>query len=245
MSEYRDLFGAPSAPMRDLFGEQQTAPQASPAVETYADLFAEQTKLTQPQEINSGEVTSTVPKTIASTEGINLRYAELIQASEQLMHRVIDLTQSVKGRENLLNTIFTEAKRQADALQNIINPKRSLLFKKKTIDKAQAHTLIDQLQLFMRQELKPDLFLQNDIDELLRQTDYLDRLADVLKTDGLLVLAPQDQLLNRILTQAQILALQAASTRQLTAQLTEQLQDIENWRTHFLSLLVVSIQQKL
>ncbi|AMC36203.1 hypothetical protein [Janthinobacterium sp. B9-8] len=244
MSGYRDLFGAPSAPMRDLFGEQQVAPPAAPVAEALTDLFAGQTSATVPAKADLNPAPA-APTTIASTEGVNLRYAELTQASEQLMHRVIDLTQSVKSRENLLNTIFTEAKRQADDLQATINPKRSILFRKTTIDKAQAHALIDQLQLFMRQELKPDLFLQNDIDELLRQTDYLDRLAHVLKTDALLVLAPQDQLLNRILTQAQILALQAASTRQLTAQLGEQLHDIENWRTHFLSLLVVNIQQKL
>ncbi|STR44679.1 hypothetical protein [Iodobacter fluviatilis] len=244
MSGYRDLFGAPAAPMRDLFGEPK-APQTAPASENLADLFAGQTPPAKPDEIKADKALSTAPKTIASTEGVNLRYAELIKASEQLMHRVIDLTQSVKSRENLLNTLFTEAKRQADDLQAAISPKRSLLFGKKAPDKAHAHALIDQLQLFMRQELKPDLFLQNDIDELLRQTDYLDRLADVLKKDALLVLAAEDQLLSRILTQAHILSLQAASTRQLTAQLDEQLLDIENWRGHFLSLLVVDIQQKL
>ncbi|AZN37436.1 hypothetical protein [Iodobacter ciconiae] len=244
MPEYRDLFGAPSPNLRDLFGEQAVVPQAAPVSEAFADLFANQASAA-PLAKEAAPDTSATPKIIASTEGVNLRYAELIQASKQLMHHVIDLTQSVKSRENLLNNMFTEAKRQADVLQVAINPKRNILFRKTTIDKPQAHALIDQLQLFMRQELKPDLFLQNDIDELLRQTDYLDRLAGVLKADALLVLDPQDQLLNRILTQAQILALQAASTRQLTAQLDEQLLDIENWHTHFLSLLVVDIQQKL
>ncbi len=259
MSDYRDLFGKPDdkPQMRDLFGAQPAAPNNVVPVPTQApaavkDLFAGVPALVPTPQVDLGmnlpstnSITTPPPTSIATPEGVNLRYAELVRENEVLMHRVIDLTQSVKHRENQLSNLLNNAKRQADELQAVINPKRSLLGRKPAVDKARAHALVDELQGFMRSELKTDVFLQNDMDELLRQTDYLDRLARVLKTDGQAVLDSNDDLLARILTQSQILSLQAVSTRQLIEQLERQLRDIDDWRANFLSLLVVDIQQRL
>ncbi|SFZ74719.1 hypothetical protein [Chitinimonas taiwanensis] len=259
MAEYRDLFGKPDnkPQMRDLFGAQPPAPEGALAPEPAKsvpaqDLFAGQApSLVKTSAVDLGLLTPlatptlAAPESIATREGVDLRYAELVRENEVLMHRVIDLTQSVKHRENQLSKLLNAARQQADELQAIINPKRSLLGKKPAVDKARAHALIDELQGFMRSELKPDVFFQNDMEELRRQTDYLDRLAAVLKADAQTVLLPNDELLERISTQSHILSLQANSTRRLIEQLERQLQDIEDWRANFLSLLVVDIQQRL
>lgn len=259
MAEYRDLFGKPDnkPQMRDLFEAQPPAPKGAAAPQSansvlIQDLFAGQAPSPiKTQAVDLGLQTTlatptlAAPESIATHEGVGLRYAELVRENEVLMHRVIDLTQSVKHRENQLSKLLNAARQQADELQAVINPKRSLLGKKPSVDKTRAHALIDVLQGFMRSELKPDVFFQNDMEELRRQTDYLDRLAAVLKTDAQTVLLPNDELLERISTQSHILSLQANSTRRLIEQLEQQLQDIEDWRANFLSLLVVDIQQRL
>ncbi|WP_047250156.1 hypothetical protein [Chromobacterium subtsugae] len=185
------------------------------------------------------------PASIATPTGLQRRYDELLRQNEGLAHRVIDLAQSLKLGETRLDQQFRQAQRQAQELQQLMRPRWRLPWGQPAADKTRGHQLIDQLQGFLRSEMKPDVFISKDMDELQRQTGYLERLSATLQTDAGALLPPDAELRQRIGTQAHILAMQAASSRQLIEQLQRQLQDIEDWRANFLSLLVIDIQQRL
>ncbi|AXE28600.1 hypothetical protein DK842_00855 [Chromobacterium phragmitis] len=222
MSDYRDLFGPSRPRARDLFGAPASQAPSGPA-----------------------RGRACAPASIATPAGLASRHGELQRQHESMTHRVIDLTQSLKLREAKLNQMFGQAKRQADELQQCMRPKRLLSWLRPDADKTRAHQLVDELQAFMRSEWKPDMFLVQDMNELLDQTGYLERLSLALRNDAETLLPAENELLQDILTQCHVLSLQAASSRQLTDQLRRQLRDMDDWRTHFLSLLVVDIQQRL
>jgi hypothetical protein len=235
MPDYRQLFD--STP-------PQEAPQAEPPV--WRDLFgtpaappglAEATPSPTPQLLS-----------IASREGVQYRYNELAREHEGLMHRVLDLSQTLKQREHQLGQQFEQVRQQCTEVQVLLSPRRSFLGKTRAIsndEKTRAHALIDQLQAFLASDLRPNLFMQNEMQELQAQTAYLERLSAVLQADGQSVLSNQDELRQRIETQTHILRLQAKSTQQLIAQLNTQLDTIEQWRSQTLALLVIEIQHKL